>query len=120
MDIDFPFGFDARGATAQTDHADHVRDMIELLLFTEPGERVNRPDFGCGLRQLVFAPNSPELAATLQFTAQAALTQWLGDLIDIRAFEVRSENATLSGELSYALRATGEMQSASFSRGEGT
>lgn len=120
MDIDFPFGFDARGATSGTDYAHHVRDMIEMLLFTEPGERVNRPDFGCGLRQLVFAPNSPELAATVQFTAQATLAQWLGDLIDIRAFEVRSEDATLAVELSYALRATGELHSARFSRGEDT
>ena len=75
MNIDFPFHYDSRGATASAGYADHVRDMIEQLLFTNPGERVNRPDFGCGLLQLVFAPNSPELAATLQFTAQAALEQ---------------------------------------------
>ena len=71
MNIDFPFHFDGRGRTAATDDDDHIRDMIEQLLFTNPGERVNRPDFGSGLLQLIFAPNSPELAAALQFTLQA-------------------------------------------------
>ena len=61
MNIDFPFQFDRRGRTATTSDAGHVRDMIEQLLFTNPGERVNRPDFGSGLQQLVFAPNSTEL-----------------------------------------------------------
>lgn len=118
MNIDFPFHFDSRGATASTDYADHVRDMIEQLLFTDPGERVNRPDFGCGLRQLVFAPNSPELAATVQFTAQAALTQWLGDLIDISSLEVISEDSTLSVNLSYVLKATGQAQTTTFTQGD--
>ena len=65
MNIDFPFHFDSRGRTASTSDEDHIRDMIEQVLFTGPGERVNRPDFGTGLMQLVFAPNSDELAATL-------------------------------------------------------
>ena len=76
MNIDFPFHFDGRGRTAATDDDDHIRDMIEQLLFTSPGERVNRPDFGSGLLQMVFAPNSPELAAALQFTTQAALQRY--------------------------------------------
>ena len=88
--IDFPFQFGSRGRTATTDDDDHVRDMIEQLLFTNAGERVNRPDFGSGLLQLIFAPNSPEMAAALQFTLQAALQQWLGDLIQIQALEVES------------------------------
>ena len=73
MDVDFPFAFDLWGHTRGADRDDHVRDLIEQLLFTAPGERVNRPDFGSGILQLVFAPNSPELAATLQFTTQAAI-----------------------------------------------
>ncbi|MES2741994.1 MAG: GPW/gp25 family protein [Pseudomonadota bacterium] len=108
MNLDYPFGFDQRGATAGTGLGDHVRDMIEQLLFTSPGERVNRPDFGSGLMQMVFAPNSPELAAALQFTLQAALDRWLGDLIEVRALEVSSEDARLTVALSYALRASGE------------
>ena len=97
MNIDYPFHFDSRGRTAATDDSDHVRDMIEQLLFTSPGERVNRPDFGSGLLQMVFAPNSPELAAALQFTLQAALQRWLGDVIEVRALEVSSEDSRLTG-----------------------
>jgi len=116
MNIDFPFHFDRRGATATTDYADHVRDMIEQLLFTTPGERINRPDFGCGLMQLVFAPNSPELAATVQFTTQAALAQWLGDVIDVRTLEVEAVDSALRVEIDYVLRTSGETQNATFTR----
>ena len=116
MNIDFPFHFDRRGATATTDYADHVRDMIEQLLFTTPGERINRPDFGSGLLQLVFAPNSPELAATVQFTTQAALAQWLGDVIDVRTLEVEAVDSALRVEIDYVLRTSGETQNATFTR----
>jgi phage baseplate assembly protein W len=85
-------------------------------LFTSPGERVNRPDFGSGLLQMVFAPNSPELAAALQFTLQAALQRWLGDVIDVAALEVTSSDSTLQVNLSYTLRASGETCSESFTR----
>ena len=87
--IDFPFHFDTRGRTAQTDDDDHIRDLIDQVLFTAPGERVNRPTFGSGLMQLVFAPNSDELAATTQFLVQGALQQWLGDLIVVEAVRSR-------------------------------
>lgn len=117
MNIDFPFHFDSRGRTASTGDNDHIRDMIEQLLFTSPGERVNRPDFGSGLMQLVFAPNSPELAATLQFTLQAALDRWLGDIVEVRALAVASEDAQLRVSLTYAVRKTGETRSESFERG---
>lgn len=110
MQIDFPFHFDDRGRTAETDHSDHIRDMIEQLLFTNPGERANRPDFGSGPLQLVHAPNSPELAAALQFTVQAALDRWLGDIVEIQRLEVTSEDATLLVELDYAIRRTGEVR----------
>ena len=114
MNIDFPFHFDNRGRTATTSDDDHIRDMIEQLLFTNPGERVNRPDFGSGLLQLVFAPNSPELAATLQFTMQAALQRWLGDLIEVQALEVTSEDATLRVVLQYLVRRSGEQRMETF------
>lgn len=116
MHIDFPFHFDLSKRTATTTYADNVRDMIEQLLFTSPGERVNRPDFGSGLLQMVFAPNSPELAAALQFTTQAALQQYLGSLIDIRSLDVSSEEATLRVELTYALRTTGETRDLTLTR----
>jgi len=117
MNIDFPFGFDARGRTASTDAADHIRDMVEELLFTSPGERVNRPDFGSGLLQMVFAPNSQELASALQFTTQAAIQRELGDLISLQDLTVSAVDATLSVTVSYVITATGQSQTNSFTRG---
>jgi uncharacterized protein len=116
LNIDFPFHFDNRGRTAITDDNDHIRDMIEQFLFTNSGERVNRPDFGSGILQLIFAPNSPELAAALQFTIQAGLQQWLGDLIEIQELSVSSEEASLRVELSYKVRRTGEITTTTFTR----
>ncbi|MDH3287853.1 MAG: GPW/gp25 family protein [Betaproteobacteria bacterium] len=117
MNIDYPFHFDDKGRTASTNDNDHIRDMIEQLLFTSPGERVNRPDFGSGLMQMVFAPNSPELAAALQFTLQAALDRWLGDVIEVRNLEVTSQDAKLTVDLTYAVRTTGETRREIFARG---
>lgn len=114
MQIDFPFHFDVNGRTAQTDDADHVRDMIELLLFTRPGERVNRPDFGSGLYHAVFAPNSPELATALEHTTRAALQRYLGDVIEVRQLTVLADDAALRVNLIYALRSTGEQRSEAF------
>lgn len=116
MHIDFPFHPDGRGRTAQVGDAQHVRDMIEQLVFTHPGERVNRPDFGSGLLQLVFAPNSPELAATVQFTLQAALQRWLQDVIEVRALRVEAEDAAITVHVSYLLLRTREALDASFTR----
>jgi phage baseplate assembly protein W len=116
MNIDFPFHFDGRGRTAATDDADHIRDMIEQLLFTSPGERVNRPDFGSGLLQMVFAPNSGELAAALQYTTQAALQRYLGDLIDLQSLEVSSQDSTLSVIVKYVIKRTGDARTESFVR----
>jgi phage baseplate assembly protein W len=104
MNLDFPLHFDERGRTAGTDLHDHVRDMIELLLFTDAGERVNRPDFGSGLRQLVFAPNSPELATALQFSVKAALQRWLGDLVELEELEATSDDAELHLLIRYRVR----------------
>jgi phage baseplate assembly protein W len=116
MNIDFPFHFDSRGRTATTDDNDHIRDMIEQFLFTNAGERVNRPDFGSGLLQLIFAPNSPELASTLQFTIQAGLQQWLGDVIEVRELQVTSEEATIRVEIQYLVRQTQEIRETTFVR----
>lgn len=116
LNIDFPFHFDNRGCTATTDDHDHIRDMIEQFLFTNQGERVNRPNFGSGLLQLIFAPNSPELAVALQFTIQAGLQQWLGDIVEIGTLRVSSEDASVYVELSYKVRRTGEARTATFTR----
>jgi phage baseplate assembly protein W len=116
MNIDYPFHFDRRGRTAAADDDDHIRDLIEQFLFTNLGERVNRPDFGSGVLQTIFAPNSPELATALQFTVQAGLNQWLGDLIDVQRLEVTSDDAQLRVELQYLVRRTQQTQTADIIR----
>ena len=121
MNLDFPFHFsrsqvDGRGRAATTDDDDHLRDMIEQFLFTNPGERVNRPDFGSGLLQMVFAGNSPELAAALQFTVQAGLQRWLGDLIAIERLDVANKDGELSIHIQYLVRRTNEPRTAQFVR----
>src|SRR5581483_8572947 len=104
----FPFRIDPHGATATANYPDHVRQLIEQVLFTTPGERVNHPDFGAGLLQLVFAPNSGELAMAVRLSAQAALQQWLGDVITVNDLEVTSVESTITVRVSYTLLATGE------------
>jgi uncharacterized protein len=116
MNIDYPFHFNQRGRTAPADDDKHIRDLIEELLFTNPGERVNRPDFGSGLMQLVFAPNSAELAAALQFTLQGALQRWLGDLIQVQDLQVTSEDSTLQISIQYLVRRTNQIANAQFTR----
>jgi uncharacterized protein len=110
VEFDFPFHIDAAGDTASTDYDEHVRDMIEQLLFTNPGERVNRPDFGSGLLDLVFSPNTPEVAAALDVAVQAALQRWLGDVIEVQSLTVDSEEATLRVDLRYVVKATGTVR----------
>ncbi|MDD4160960.1 MAG: GPW/gp25 family protein [Methanothrix sp.] len=116
MHIDYPFHFDSRKKTAMTDEDNHIKDMIQQTLFTSPGERVNRPDFGCGLMQLVFAPNSDELAAATQFLVQGALQKWLGDLIRVESVAVTSEEATLNISIQYVVLKNQERQIVHFSR----
>ncbi len=116
MNIDCPFHFDSRGRTATTGDDAHICEMIEQFLFTNSGERVNRPDFGSGLLGMVFDPNSPELATALQYTIQAGLQRWLGDLIEVQDLEVKSEEATLQVSIRYGVRRTGEVQTSTFTR----
>src|SRR5437764_10030581 len=104
MEIDYPLRTDGRGRTAQADGDEHIRDLIEQVLFTAPGERVNRPTFGSGLLQLVFAPNSDELATATQFLIQGALQQWLGDLIQVVAVDVENDDSTLRVTVQYVVR----------------
>lgn len=119
MQIDYPLSVSSQGRTATTDEQEHVRDMIEQLLFTTPGERVNRPDFGCGLLRMVFEPTSPEIAAALQFTTQAALQRWLGDVIEAQAVEITSEDSKLRVTVQYLVRSTSERRRDTFVTGGG-
>lgn len=114
--LDIAFGFDANGRTAVTDDDDHIRDMIKAVLFTTPGERVNRPDFGCGIRQLVFAPLGDTLTATTQHLVQGSLLRWLGDVILVEEVTIEAVETTLSIAVTYSVRATSERQTAVFER----
>lgn len=106
--LDFPFAIDARGRAATTGPDDHLRDMIRLVLFTSPGERVNRPEFGCGIKQLVFAPSSDALAAATEQLVHGALIRWLDPVILVEQVRVEARDATLEITVVYARRDTGE------------
>ncbi len=108
--VDHPLHVDGRGRVATTDADDHIRDMIRQVLFTNPGERVNRPDFGCGLLQLVFMPNSDALAAATQFMVQAALQRWLADLVQVERVLVTNEEERLVVDVVYLRRDNGQRQ----------
>jgi phage baseplate assembly protein W len=115
--IAFPFRFDGGGRTAQTTDDDHIRVLIQQVLFTSPGERLNRPTFGTGLMQLIFAPNSNELATATQFLVQGALQQQLGDLIQIEDVRVESDDATLKVTVGYVVRRTQQRRVSEFVKG---
>ena len=110
----FPYGFDTTGRTATTDLPAHIRDMILEILLTSPGERVNRPTFGSGTATLVFAPNSDALAGAQQQIIQAALGQWLSDLIRVQSVTVAAEDATLLVTVVYTILATRQQQTEQF------
>lgn len=109
MYVTFPYQLDVRGRTAVTSSLDdHISQMLEQLLFTRPGERVNRPDFGCGLADLVFEPNSEKLAAALEVTVVTSVGQWLGDVIQLQNVDIESQDEKLLVNISYFVKATGE------------
>lgn len=112
--FDYPFDIDRRGRAATTDADDHVRDMIYQVLFTNPGERVNRPDFGCGLLQMVFMPNSDVLATATQFLVQGALQRWLGEVIKVESVEVSNDEVRLKVKITYMRRDNGQREQAQF------
>ena len=113
--LDHPFHFDAAGRSALTSAVEHVRDLVEQVLFTSPGERVMRPDFGSGVMALMFEPNSDTLAATTQMLVQASLQQHLSHLITLRSVAVAHDEGTLTVSVSYQLLADGSLQHAAFS-----
>lgn len=112
--LDHPYHFDALGRSAATGRADHLRDLIEQVLFTSPGERVMRPGFGAGLLALVFEPNSSTLAATTQFLVQSALQQHLAELIAVQGVAVDAQDGALQVTVAYAVLADGSAQQATF------
>jgi uncharacterized protein len=117
LNIGFPFRVDHRGRAATADFDRHVRDLVEQLLFTSPGERVNRPTFGTDLRHAVFAPNSDELAAALEHMIQGALQQWLGEYVLVQRVEVRASDSMLTVDVAYLVKRNRETRQARFERG---
>lgn len=106
--FDYPYSIDGRGRTAVTAEDDHIRDMIEQVLFTNPGERVNRPDFGCGLKRLLFMPSSQPLAAATQMLVKSALQKWLENEIQVEQVEIDSQNEVLNVKVVYINRTDGQ------------
>jgi uncharacterized protein len=103
--FDFPFAVNPAGEiAAETNENEVLRGKIIQVLFTTPGERVNQPDFGCGLFNLVFDPNNTILAAAAEFTVGQALTRWLGAEIAVGGVDVRALDETLSVEIAYVRR----------------
>ena len=99
--VNFPYQFDGRGRTQEAALQDYVKQLVEQVLFTSPGERVNLPDFGSGLLQLPFAPNSVEMAAATQFTVQAALQKWLGSYVKVQSVVASAQEAVLTVTVTY-------------------
>ena len=110
IQIDYPFRISGNGRTAITGGDEHIRDLIEQVLFTMPGERPNRPTFGSDVSRMLFAPNDPSAAPGIQLAIQGALLQWLGELIIVNAVEVEAIDSTLTVTVRYTVRTTQETQ----------
>jgi hypothetical protein len=108
--IKYPFAIDAGlGRLAEeTDYAAHVEQLIKQVLFTNPGDRIDRPDFGCGLKRMVFAPNSDVAASLVQVSVYEALTKWLATVIDVSSVTATAADDTLAVAIVYVLKARRE------------
>jgi uncharacterized protein len=120
MNLSFPYQLDGRGRTNEATPQDYVRQLVEQVLFTLPGERVNLPDFGSGLLQLPFAPNSMEMAAATQFSVQSALQKWLSGVVRVASVEAAASDATLTVTVRYSLINSDVTQVETFVQGSGS
>lgn len=116
VQYNFPFRISANGHTTSTDNESHIRQLIEQVLFTSQGERVNRPDFGSGLNGIVFSPNSDELVIATQFLVQGSLQRWLGDLINVDFVQIKNIDSTLFINIKYTIHKNRAQQTAQFTR----
>ena|SRR6478609_2483385 len=112
----YPYNVDGRGRTSSVAENDHIKQLIEQILFTSPGERVNRPTFGSGINQILFAPNSNELAAATQFLVQGSLQQWLGDIIHIEEVKITNIDSTLNVIVQYIVKRSQQRHIDEFTR----
>jgi phage baseplate assembly protein W len=117
MNLNFPYQFDGRGRTQNATVQDYLAQLVEQVLFTSPGDRVNMPSFGSGLRQLAFAPNSVELEAATQFAVQAALQKWLAGSVTIQSVVASAQEAVLSVTVTYSPMNTDVSQVQTFTYG---
>jgi uncharacterized protein len=117
MNLNFPYQFDGRGRTQEADLQDYLNQLVEQVLFTSPGERVNLPDFGSGLLQLPFAPNSQELAAATQFAVQGALQKWLSGYVKVQSVTASAQDAVITVTVSYTPLTTDVTQVQTFTYG---
>jgi phage baseplate assembly protein W len=116
MQVRYPFAVERTGAVAEAGETEHIEQMIEQVLFTSPGERVNLPDFGCGLQNLLFEPSNTELSAVTNALVRGALLKWLGDLIHVEALTITSDGGAFTVSLSYALLQTHTRRTVDFVR----
>ena len=105
----FPFAIDrAQGQVEQErDYGEHVEQLIKQVLLTAPGERIDRPDFGCGVKRLVFAPGGDVAATLAQTVVYQALNKWLSSVITVHEVSVSAAEARLDIRIGYAIRAQG-------------
>jgi Bacteriophage baseplate protein W len=105
VELGLPFAVDPSGRVTVSEGDERIRAKILQVLFTTPGERVNVPDFGCGLFDLVFEPNDPVLAAATEFSVGQALTRWLGDEIVVEGVDVQAAGETVTVEVAWIAKA---------------
>ena len=117
MQIGYPYQIANSGRTAIASAEQHIRDLIEQVLFTAPGERVNRPNFGCGIQRLIFMPNSDGLSAAIEILVQDGLQEWLGTLIDVDEVDVQHDESLLTVTIQYTIRSTQQQRVDQFIRG---
>jgi uncharacterized protein len=110
MQFNYPLRIANNGRTEVINQDDHVRQLIEQVLFTNQGERVNRPTFGTGINQLIFSPLSDEIATATQFLIQGSLQQWLSDSITVKSVNVNSVDSTLNIIVQYTLKNDQQLQ----------
>lgn len=118
MEVGFPFSIDGRGHLADPDEDEHVREMIEMLLFTNPGQRVNRPDFGAGLLNTLFASQSMEMLSTTEMLVQGSLQRWLGERIDVEQVLLEHHDSDLKITIRYYNRRSLQRRVAVFDSGQ--
>lgn len=104
--LHYPFGIDTALGRLQEepDYAKHVEQLIKQVIFTAPGERINRPDFGCGLKRMLFAPNNQVSATLAQVTVFEALKRWLSSAIMVDEVRVRAVDEKLEVRIAYTLK----------------